>query len=175
MSAELPWSPRRGSVPEVRRTAHPALAGASHIPRRPQPTHSPRQPRWCRPGRQPQRHRWNMATAQAKRMFHGCLPRPRRRPAHSSAMALSQPGIPDEVLVIVDRYCPRAGSNDPRSCLTGFAPWWSAVGGRRGWGQAGARGYAPMRRSRMAAILLGRPQSSTKPLARDWSKVSPVS
>jgi hypothetical protein len=39
-----------------------------------------------------------------------------------------------------------------------------------------AAGYAPARRrSRTAAILLGRPHSSTKPLDRDWSNVSPVS
>ena len=40
---------------------------------------------------------------------------------------------------------------------------------------AALRGAAGRPRSRSAAILLGRPHSSTKPLASDWSKVSPAS
>lgn len=48
------------------------------------------------------------------------------------------------------------------------------VGARRPDGPVRA-GQAFWPRSRMAAILLGRLHSSTKPLARLWSKVSPVS
>ena len=50
----------------------------------------------------------------------GRLGRPcARAPGTLPAGAAPDPG---RVLVIVDRYCPRAGSNDPRSRLTGFGP-----------------------------------------------------
>ena len=47
---------------------------------------------------------------------------------------------------------------------------------RRGAGDGGGVAHAlPRRWSRAAAIVLGSPQRSMKPFARDWSKVSPVS
>jgi len=54
-------------------------------------------------------------------------------PCARAAGAAPDPG---RVLVIVDRYCPRAGSSDPRSCLTGLVPCGFAVRGR--WAGSGS-------------------------------------
>jgi hypothetical protein len=78
---------------------------------------------------------------------------------------------------------PREGLGGP--ALEAAAPERGALGGggghrrslpapcRRTAGGGGA--HPPSRRSRCAAILLGIPHSSTKPLASDWSKVSSAS
>ena len=63
----------------------------------------------------------------AQGMWAASLASGTRVPGIRAAGAAPDPG---RVLVIVDRYCPRAGSNDPRSCLPGLCPCWIAARGR---------------------------------------------
>jgi hypothetical protein len=54
---------------------------------------------------------------------------PAPEPGCPCARAAGAAPAPGRVLVIVDRYCPPAGSNDPRSCLTGLVPCWRSPRG----------------------------------------------
>ena len=64
---------------------------------------------------------------------------------------------PGRVLVIVDRYCPRAGSNDPRSCLTGFGPAGSQSVAR--WAGTGSNARHGNHTFSMASMIRRRPES----------------
>ena len=91
-------------------------------------------------------------------------------PVRLGAPAAGAAPDPGRVLIIVDRYCPRAGSNDPRSCRTGLVPCWIAARGPLGW-------YRQQRSSResqvrrgfddeaaaRAGVLLGRGRCATRP------------